>query len=72
MQGVLVGPAAIDMHDANFCLNLILSIYYLMDMTYPATFGQFLGALQTLILNDNFSLKSKKCDTFVKYIQNIV
>jgi hypothetical protein len=48
MQGVLVGPAAIDMQDANFCLNLILSIYYLMDMTYPATFGQFLGAIQTL------------------------
>jgi hypothetical protein len=38
----------------------LLAAYYLMDLTYPSSFGQFLGLLQEIVLGHPFVQKTKK------------
>ena len=48
-------------------MKTILAVYYLLNLTYPACFGQtlcFLQGNQETILSEQFALKSKKTQNF--------
>ena len=61
--GVLVSICHVK--SASEALLTLLTTYYLLDLTYPASFGQLLGLLQIVCLQDNFLSGSKKLLQFI-------
>ena len=52
-------------------MKTILAVYYLLNLTYTACFGQTLGFLQETILGEQFALKSKKTQNLVQKAQKL-
>ena len=47
-------------------LTTILASYYVLNLSYPASYGQMLGFLQEALLQEPFHLKGKKCAKLLK------
>jgi hypothetical protein len=61
-RGMLVNGLA----SINEMLHSAVAIYLILNLAYPACFGQFLGALQEIILpGHEFIGASKRCKDFV-------
>ena len=46
-------------------ITTIIGVYYLLDLSYTAIYGQLLGFLQEVLLHERFTYKSKKCSKFI-------
>jgi hypothetical protein len=47
----------------------LLSVYYILELDYPGSYGQFLGFLQELALGETFPQKTKKV---MKYLSMVL
>lgn len=50
---------------ANGLIGAILSVYYLLDLSYPSAYGQVLGFLQESVLGVPFVQKNKSCSNLL-------
>lgn len=51
-------------------LAVIIATYYLLDLTYPSSFAQTLGAIQETVLQKEFIFKSKICSNMLNLISS--
>jgi len=51
---------------AGQAIATLLGVYYLMDLSYPAAYGQALGVFQEILLKTKFEEKSKVAAKFIE------
>jgi hypothetical protein len=68
-KGLILGPYSLQPGDVATPVLLLLSVFYLMDLTYPSAYGQFLGAMQQIILSTPFDAASKKCIKLINQLR---
>ncbi|XP_065661317.1 uncharacterized protein LOC136084689 isoform X2 [Hydra vulgaris] len=57
-----------DLRTIKEVLCVIVSIYYLLDLSYPSSFSQLMGLFHEMLLNESFEKKSKKTFSYIKQL----
>jgi hypothetical protein len=75
-EKLLIGPSKfVQYTPTEFAIYILMSVYFILNLNYPASFGQFLIALHSIMKLNYPVFPSKRCHFFIdkmlKYELNV-